>query len=554
MKCTKSGRLCPGVPDNFEIVVRNETRKIEARIQRAARNRPHANANIVSTCKSSPRRDFLMTSGGFSYRIPASKAPTEESQRARREPTLRSNTPTIKCLDVSNETKAVARFFNVFMTNGQSFGATGIFDFIAPMYQEGSIESVLHKTTDAVALLMNARMPGFECLRKEAFQRHADALSRLREALADPVESKEDGTLMSTMFLSMYELFRGTSDAIPNFASHNHGAIALMRHRGTQQLRDERSLHLFRSARMQMIMSHVHRSGRIGTFTSDCEDWACDSMGMNDATRLSHIGIDVCAIRADHEELSEREPYLIDPEDVQDILARASAVDSRLVEWQHNLPEAWRCWVAGITTDFDSPNIPETSRFYPGPVHAYRNAHISWMLNCYRQMRVYVNATAIRCLMWLLPDASVGITSNPLIASQVFVIQQMIDDVCASTPYQLGYSSDPPPQGIHFPEELPINLPVGRGAYFSLIPLFQASLFESISDVQRRWIQGRLRAIAQVNGVRIGNVLAQARPGAIAGGLPFLGNPDKYVKWEVEEAEGQFAGYQTQGQKGYGRG
>ena len=258
-------------------------------------------------------------------------------------------------------------------------------------------------------------------------------------------------------------------------------------------------------------------------------------MGVNEVTLLSHIGIDACGVRADLWDVFKQEEGPVDAEQIQSILARATAVDARFVEWNHNLAKSWHYWVVGIAADFDRPHMPGSSRFYPGPVHAYVNAHVSWMLNCYRQLRIYMNAAAIRCLKWLIPDGDIGFDTTSVFGPQVQVIQQMIDDVCASTPYQLGYVKDPPPNGVSFAEEMPNYVPQGRGAYFSLIPLFSSSLMECISDTQRSWIQGRLRAIAKINGVRMGNLLAQARPGAILGGLPFLGDPKKYVHFQDEE-------------------
>ena len=127
------------------------------------------------------------------------------------------STPRIISLDVSNETKAVARFFNTFAPPGTASNHGGAFDFLAPLYQEATTSSVIHVTVDAVALLMTARNPGCDFLKKNAYRKHGIALIKLREALDDPKMSKSDNTLVSTMLLSTFEVSsgRGTLFTLP---------------------------------------------------------------------------------------------------------------------------------------------------------------------------------------------------------------------------------------------------------------------------------------------------------------------------------------------------
>ena len=134
--------------------------------------------------------------------------------------------------------------------------------------------------------------------------------------------------------------------------------------------------------------------------------------------------------------------------------------------------------------------------------HVYSSIWIATIWNHYRCVRILVNDLMIDQIGYVLShpeEFSPSWESLPFYQSQLLAsqstLQHLCHDICASVPFYLGYSANardrasrPPPKAV--------------SGNLLLWPLYTAAVAETVSDVMRDWVAGRLRVIADVIGIR----------------------------------------------------
>jgi hypothetical protein len=122
-------------------------------------------------------------------------------------------------------------------------------------------------------------------------------------------------------------------------------------------------------------------------------------------------------------------------------------MDASLQKWVMTLPESWDYKLVSIVQDM--PCEPELAPAWPGPQHSYQDIFVSSIINDYRVSRIFCHTVILACNRFLGRADSQGL--DPQVDLDLlnarFVTQQLVDDICASVPYNMQYSNRVAQQG-----------------------------------------------------------------------------------------------------------
>jgi hypothetical protein len=181
-------------------------------------------------------------------------------------------------------------------------------------------------------------------------------------------------------------------------------------------------------------------------------------------------------LRVAANELLKRPKDELTAEKVVHLMKAVSSLAAELAAWVRTLPELWsykavahldRC----LGTDLESSDV------YPGNVDRYCDIWISSMWNSYRCCRIISHAIRIQCIAWLASSLDYKSTTECIQSYQV--VQQMVDEICATVPFHLGSQTIqgqgdftiPSPRGSPCGEDH-AKSPKALGGYFLVWPLF----------------------------------------------------------------------------------
>lgn len=258
--CRKTGRNCPGYPDEFDLIFRNENNAVARRVKRASTLREHSqtlpsryvrrHSTYVEAVPTSPAVETESPETAFGYFLKdtvgividedidylPSLSPPKHSSRSSTVgsddwtqnvvSTLTTDSDTLPselaltqayawalgsgispCITPSTEAQATAFFFRNFVLLPQEAESMrGFLELILPLYNTASHSSPLHSITHCVALSVLGNYPGRQHMVQEATVKYGEALQKVREAVKNPDLAKTDETLLSVMMFSLYEV------------------------------------------------------------------------------------------------------------------------------------------------------------------------------------------------------------------------------------------------------------------------------------------------------------------------------------------------------------
>ncbi|ORY00608.1 hypothetical protein BCR34DRAFT_627940 [Clohesyomyces aquaticus] len=523
-QCQKSGRTCPGYPDEFDLVFRDENKAMARKrktsggsASKSASGSQDSPTSIspVSTFETTPAESPLSFAEPSSiqmspdlmqgqlvvlspYQIPPDHASFQEFMWS-----LENGiSPTIT---TAPEVEAVPFFFRNFLSLPQQAETMrGFLELVVPLYKQARPSSALHQATNAVALAACGNYPGRQDLLRDAATAYGKALRQVNDDLKDPVVSKSDETVLAILLFSLYETIMSTNDTITAWANHVDGAVALTKLRGAEQFKNPMSHAVFRAVRTMMITSSVQRSKPVETFPGE-HGWTGEGENNdeNAANRLTLICIDLPNIRARATALTSSPHTEAQKAEALSILEFAQMVDANLQEWSRTLPPDWQYSTVGMV--YDMPEDLAEAEKWPGPQHVYEDVHIASIINDYRVCRIFCQSVIIACVTYLGFDADFPVTDA--YNSAVFFIQQMVDEISACVPFHLSYDMQPVAKKLGQDEAAAEAL----GGYFMVWPLYVAANAETVSQKQRDWLSGRLFKIGTTFGLNSAQVLVLAR-------------------------------------------
>ena len=444
----------------------------------------------------------------------------------------RPNSAHTKVPQLSDETSAQAvNFFfqNHYHATPHPYAA----DDLVPIYNQATPNSVLHQAVEALSLISFSNHFPTSCLRDKAAATYGQALRSVNTAINDPNESRADSTLLAIFLLCMYEMTEGGTAGMSSYANymrHLDGAVALLRHRGVLQFRDQVSLRLFQAARIQMIHTYLIHSRRIPDFAPD-QDWLSDTEDYEDfPNAIVKLSLEMANIRAKARDLftsSDLQPFA-----VSDLLQAALTLDEEASFRYNNQSETWRprtvpCFCSDHSNcNVEAPcpsdsNLEDSNIWLGTPIlHLYGNLTIAHHIMNYYIVRMFANAMVLRCLHWFAAH-DIEVDNEDQFDPARGRLQQIIDNICCSVPYHTESTLFMSSSDNRSDDTSLYGYAPKQGAFFILTPLYFATLVETVPESQRTWLRGQMRRLSKDYGLKHADMLCGARPCVISGDLPW---------------------------------
>ncbi|KAF2403593.1 hypothetical protein EJ06DRAFT_527201 [Trichodelitschia bisporula] len=510
-QCLRTSRSCAGYPNSLDVLFRNETAAVKHRAQRAfsialrKRNLKYENADRCKTSSATPP--------------PSASFPTSlaHAPHSRSSSESESEIPGPIALDSAGARLdyAVGWLFRALvagrarldMQAAEAESARGCLAILAPMYVSARPGGVLHGATHALALAMVANGRKNSAMRGEAREVYGAALRALSRAInAGEGEEAGNEVLMAIMLFSLYEEVTSTEKSRAAWMRHIDGAVALVKLRGVEVLRERESRHLFRAVRASMLTASIQQGKPLADFPSP-QGWHCDAdYDINAANRLTIVCLPLPALKAQVQTLltTPTPPSL---ERITALISQISALDTALATWANTLDTHLAARITRLvppTTLSPSASAAELddALAWPGPVLAYPTVFVANLWNEYRVYRILCQALVQSCIAALAAKSPGGMSPlDDVAARAAYTTQGMADEICATLPFLLGQDREGGPTSV-----LPVAVGQdeaaarGTGAYFAIWPLTVLEKVPTLGGGQKRWVAGRLRFVRRTYG------------------------------------------------------
>lgn len=214
------------------------------------------------------------------------------------------------------------------------------------------------------------------------------------------------------------------------------------------------------------------------------------------------------------------------PENIElvlDLIRRCQTLDQQHFKWGKDVPDYFR--YKAVAWEDQVPNGDLASaEVFPGRVDAYQDLWVVSVWNLMRSSRIILASLIVRCAAWVC--SPVDYRTTPEYATAARTCVDVITDIIASVPYQLGWFSKRKDllernnlSSFGCGEE---DAPKGLPGYFLTWPLTSVAGQDYTTDAQRTWVKGRMAFIANNLGVRYANILNQV--GLLARLSQYLGS------------------------------
>ena len=399
-------------------------------------------------------------------------------------------------------------------------------DYLVPLYLDSNMSMRLFHATSAVSMLTLAKRTDKSSDMEGSRVNYGKAVGLLREAVADPRESRTDDTLMTALILGLYDSVAANRDAPFAWRHHVDGAFAMVNLRRYDTLTSHLSQKLYWAVKSHSAISHVMRCEPMEPYTNWRTLWRTP-LGHAKLENYAYV-ITVTALRLPALRHAATKILVkpMRPEvalEVLRLLANVKTLDAEVACWPYTVPVPWRAslvgWKHGELSD------AQHSECYPGPVWSYYNWWIANVWNMYRALRCYCQGLIISCVERLVPSEAVEEVSEYVCA--VRTQQRMVDESCASVPICLGDSHDftlidptGSPKlaaGSKDDQDTPKGPPAGNtltwpknpmSGYFLIWNLETAASIPTIPRRQRVWLLGRMEEVGRRFGLGMATLKA----------------------------------------------
>ena len=390
------------------------------------------------------------------------------------------------------------------------------------------IDQVLLSSMKAVGLASLANYAHAPDLMRKAKKQYLTAIQLTNTALRSSVDVKKDSTLLATVILSIYET---VSDAEPRsltaWRDHLHGAAALLKLRGPEQLKTLGGRRLFLQVMNSLVVACMQYEIELPDHIMDLRVEIERHLDPNSlALPYQEAMVLLTNFRA-----RVRRGIIWQP---HQILTQALELDAVFVSMFSNVPRWWTYQT--IYTEAD-PDI-----VISGCYHVYHDFQAAQLWNGMRTFRIMLNEMIRNVLLKNFFSDPTQVSSQEYVAQyerSTQVLYQMQSDILASVPQHLGYPSMLSPWtfahlsatndwatnkflwlGFNFHrhgnvqglEPTSAHLPVIRlsGCHQLIWPLFLAAVTDITTDRDRCWVIDILHRIGLSLGIKQAMVLASA--------------------------------------------
>lgn len=197
---------------------------------------------------------------------------------------------------------------------------------------------------------------------------------------------------------------------------------------------------------------------------------------------------------------------------VNDMIGECQRLDEEFVHWSTSLPDSFTWQTITWDSGFRQRNYFQSETF-PGRIDIYQDLCVCSLWNMMRSSRAILASKILRCVAWLSHHTDYRTTLEYAISSKV--CRQLITDIIASVPYQLGWQlrhkndchqTWPRQSGFACGQD---EAEKSLAGILLIWPLACILGLDFTTDDQRTWIKGRLHYIGEHLGIRYASVLTQ---------------------------------------------
>jgi hypothetical protein len=393
------------------------------------------------------------------------------------------------------------------------------------------IDQVVLSSVKAVGLASLANYAHVPDLVQAAKKQYLAAIRLTNTALRSPVDVKKDSTLLAIMILSIYETISGDEPrSLTAWKDHIHGATALLKLRGPEQLRTSRACRIFMQVMASLVVACMQYEIELPDHMMDLRVEATRHYDPNSlVVPYQEAMVSLTNFRARVRRGIICEPHII--------LAQALELDAKFESMFSDVPPSWAYQTVYTNAD---PDI-----VFCGYYHVYHDFLAAQIWNGMRTFKILLNETIRNVLLANFFSEPTQITSQEYVAQyekSTRVLYQMQLDILASVPQHVGYPSMLSTwtiaqlsatdywtahkflwSGFNFPrhgniewlESKSKNLPVIRlsGGHLVTWPLYLAAVTDISTKRDRCWIMKILRTIGRSMGIKQAVFLASVVEG-----------------------------------------
>ncbi|CRK15390.1 hypothetical protein BN1708_011456 [Verticillium longisporum] len=537
MKCKKAKRDCPGYSDPFEAKIRDQT---QATIRRFRKMRGDTTGAENRT--SPPQASFIecLQTPFTSYKQATTTSAMTVLHRRNGSNSSNSSNSSLDSLVSTSSTSSASsdgdngrhdQYIPFSIINHLEDRATSYFlsEFVLIPMREGNlpvrgyfpwVPKFMSKTQPAKVFLSAFRATSLASIATQhgkavigsalsAAQRHyLDAVRAMNQAIQDPTLAKSDETLAAVLLLGLYEGPTDTGHVLTRLHQGVHQPHERRGHDGEAPRRTRprdagRRSHvhndtqprprlLLSALRPRSLRVHLAPASHLRTRERHCALNIANSAIRQDIDRVFRKARD-----AGHD---SRHPRTV--QRVLTILQSARALEARYRRLNDtHVPPQWASPVAEWVASRPDADL-DTCATAPGPVYGFETMSMGVIHLMTFVSHLMLTTSVLRCAAWLAgPDADwrAGDEYRDMAATA----GRRVADLVVLAPYFCRWNGrDHTRANFACGTEARAGDPLKRVAgQIVLWPLFAASVSDFAKDGERRFLQGRLRYLADVAGI-----------------------------------------------------
>ncbi|KAJ3495940.1 hypothetical protein NLG97_g3034 [Lecanicillium saksenae] len=402
---------------------------------------------------------------------------------------------------------ARCHFLSNFVLISPSGTNRGLFEFTISLLKTEPCGEAYSMAFKACSLASLAYCQGLDTvLEQQALLYYDRALKATYHALTNTNAAVSDGVLGAILLLAMFELKSGSNEYALGWGSHIVGSSTLMKNRGQEQLATGVGTSIFVAVRAQLILLAMI-TGRVAPLGPD---WFGEG-----TYRDKHAAV-CLQLTARTTELREKlnnylyyqeQSGIMNTSELSQLSRDCRAADFGFVLWSQAAPEYFHYTMA--TWINDEPDNLQNAEALPGSVHIYGSPWLACLWNMVRCSRLELAGLILRCaaLMGGPNDYRTLPEYEPLTRTCIGVVSKIV----ASIPYQLGWFEKHNHLLVARPQFAcgENSTKSELAAAIAIWPLARVQEYDSSTEAQRVWAQGRLEYIGARRGIRAATLQAR---------------------------------------------
>ncbi|KAG7128044.1 Transcriptional regulatory protein moc3 like [Verticillium longisporum] len=534
MKCKKAKRDCPGYSDPFEAKIRDQTQATIRRFRKmrgdttGAENRTSPPQAPFTECLQTPFTSHKQTTTMSAMAVLHRRNGSSNSNSSNSSLDSLMSTCSTSSTSSDGDNGRADQYIPLSIINHLEDRATSYFlsEFVLIPMREGNlpvrgyfpwVPKFMSKTQPAKVFLSAFRATSLASIATQhgktvigsalsAAQRHyLVAVRAMNQAIQDPTLAKSDETLAAVLLLALYEtLVTSSRGSIKEYINHMKGAAMMVKLRGEQGLATQEGEAMFTTTRNHVLgFSCLPCAPEISEFTWLLRHTCArekDIAALNIANSAIRQDIDRVFRKARDAGHDNRHPRTV--QRVLTILQSARALEARYRRLNDtHVPPQWASPVAEWVASRPDADL-DTCATAPGPVYGFETMSMGVVHLMTFVSHLMLTTSVLRCAAWLAgPDADwrAGDEYRDMAATA----GRRVADLVALAPYFCRWNGrDHTRANFACGAEARAGDPLKRVAgQIVLWPLFAASVSDFAKDGERRFLQGRLRYLADVAGI-----------------------------------------------------